>query len=143
MAELMKFKILHHAMKARQTQTHELLERILGQYAQNTLFPCKPCSLQFAPDAVPNNLVWPVDSNKRSSTSRAIRAQSPGQGALAVEIATGRDYVVRAFCSSISNDSWHCEIVWRQGSKDLGTEIVELRPCFHEIPEQHELELVA
>ena len=55
--------------------------------------------------------------------TRIIQVQSPGEGAYAFKIKTGRDLNVTVFCNRIAEDGncYHCEATWKQDFEVLGT----------------------
>lgn len=54
------------------------------------------------------------------SLTKAVQVQSPGDGAYAFVIKTGRDIQAKVFCNRLENQSYQCEATFYQGEEKLG-----------------------
>lgn len=55
--------------------------------------------------------------------TRVVLVQSPGEGAYAFKIKTGRDLEVTVFCNRVAEATSYlylCEATWKQGTENLG-----------------------
>ena len=56
--------------------------------------------------------------------TRVVQVQSPGKGAYAFKVKTGRDLEITAFCTHVKDDGFGayylCEATWKQGTENLG-----------------------
>lgn len=54
--------------------------------------------------------------------TRIVKVQSPGQGAYAFVVKTGRDLEVTTFCNKLAEENvYQCEATWKQGTENLGS----------------------
>jgi len=55
------------------------------------------------------------------SRTRIVLVESPGEGAYAFKIKTGRDMEITVFCNKLCTKTYHCEATWKQGTEYLGS----------------------
>jgi len=55
--------------------------------------------------------------------TRIVRVESPGQGAYAFKVKTGRDLEITVFCNKLADEGgvYLCEANWKQGTEVLGS----------------------
>jgi hypothetical protein len=136
---MMKFKPTQNNQKQHNRNVIDLLAYALAHADQGTLFtnsgklqelvvggeqngmviyetPGKFC----LPTEVNGNKVPQKHAGFRVRT-RIVQVQSPGEGAYAFKIKTGRDLEVIVFCNRVPEDGncYHCEADWKQGTEVL------------------------
>jgi len=65
----------------------------------------------------------PQKTSGWKARTRVTKVQSPGEGAYAFVIKTGRDFEVTTYCNKMKEEGgeyYFCEAFWKQGTENLG-----------------------
>lgn len=134
----MKFKPTQNNQKQHNRNVIDVLSYALAHAERGTLFT--PSNRNNIPEVVvggeqngvitydtPGKFSLPVPQKHASFKvrTRIVKVQSPGNGAYAFKVKTGRDLEVTVFCNKmkdIDSDSvyYFCEADWKQGTEVLG-----------------------
>lgn len=129
----MKFKPTQNNQKQHNRNVIYLLGYALAHAEQGTLFKQSGNLVELIDNGVVYNdtpgkfsLPRTVNGNKFPQKhagykvrTRVSQVQSPGDGAYAFVIKTGRDMEVKVFCNRQENQ-YLCEAHWKQGNEQLG-----------------------
>jgi len=130
----MKFKPTQNNQKQHNRNVIDVLSYALAHADRGTLFTSSTSFPELVvggeqPGAVlqdtPGKFSLPQQS-RSSVRTRITKVQSPGKGAYAFEIKTGRDLEITVFCNQmkdLDSDSvyYFCEANWKQGTEVLGS----------------------
>lgn len=115
-----------------------LTNHLLAQAERKTLFKEENPLGELHPDGTVKNytkdkfyLPGSVKNTKRfswKSVTRAVQIQSPGDGAYAFVIKTGRDIQVKVFCNRLEDKNYQCESTFFQAEEKLGDILFSVNP---------------
>lgn len=101
------------------TNTGKLQELVVGGEQHGMVINDTPGKFSL-PTTINGNKIPQKHAGYRVRT-RVVRVESPGEGAYAFKIKTGRDLEVTVFCNKLCTKIYHCEAIWKQGNENLGS----------------------
>lgn len=112
-----RFKAVHYVLKQHQDRVIKLVGQVVQAFHQGENLRGKY--------ELPGHK-W---TGKGSSTrTRVSFHQSPGPGAIAMQIVSGREYIIKAYCTLTEGGLYVCEAFWYQGLKELGMDTFSIVP---------------
>lgn len=116
-----KFKAAHYVLKQHQDRVFDLVGQVVKGFDQK--------------GEVPRNLYelpgYKWTGKGANTRTRVSFHQSPGPGAVAIQIVSGREYIIKVFCTKTDaglEAVYVCEAFWYQGTKELGMHSFRVAP---------------
>ena len=105
------FKAVHHVLKQHQDRVRNLVNQVVNSFSQGEV----PRSKYELP-----GYKW--IGRGANTRTRVSFLQSPGPGAVAIQIVSGREYIIKVYCTQTNfhENTYACEAFWYQGLKELG-----------------------
>jgi hypothetical protein len=119
---LLRLALGHAKNKTLFTNSSHLQELVVGGDQNGVVINDTPGKFSLPREV--NGNKFPQKNAGWKVRTRVTQVQSPGEGAYAFRIKTGRDLEATVFCNNIKEegeDYYLCEARWKQGDRSLGT----------------------